>query len=50
MTMVTQVVADVLLAAAVALVLVCALGVALMRGVYAKLHYVTPIAVVWRRC
>ena len=44
--MVTQVVADVLLVAAVGLVLVCALGVALMRDVYAKLHYVTPIAVV----
>jgi multisubunit Na+/H+ antiporter MnhG subunit len=41
-----QIAVDVLLAAAVALVLVCALGVALMHDLYAKLHYVTPIAVV----
>ncbi len=44
--MIAQVVADVLLAAAVVLVVVCALGVALMPDVYAKLHFVTPIAVV----
>jgi len=44
--MVARVVGDVLLGMAVALVLVCALGVAVMRDVYARLHYVTPIAVV----
>jgi multisubunit Na+/H+ antiporter MnhG subunit len=44
--MIARVVADVFLGVAVALVLVCSLGLALMRDVYARLHYVTPIAVV----
>jgi multisubunit Na+/H+ antiporter MnhG subunit len=39
-------VADVLLALAVLIVAAAALGVAIMPGAYAKLHYVTPAAVV----
>lgn len=41
-----SVVADVLLACAVALVLACAVGVLLMRDVYQKLHFLTPVSVV----
>ncbi|HVT67024.1 MAG TPA: monovalent cation/H(+) antiporter subunit G [Trebonia sp.] len=44
--MVRQVVADILLALAVLTVAASALGVAVMRSPYARLHYVTPAAVV----
>ena len=44
--MTRQVVADVLLAAAVLVVAGAALGVLLMPGAYAKLHFVTPAAIV----
>jgi multisubunit Na+/H+ antiporter MnhG subunit len=45
-TVVQTVVADVLLAAAVLVVLASALGVLLMRDVFEKLHFVTPAALV----
>jgi multisubunit Na+/H+ antiporter MnhG subunit len=38
--------ADILLGLAVALVLVSSVGILVMRDVYQKLHYVTPIALV----
>jgi multisubunit Na+/H+ antiporter MnhG subunit len=38
--------ADVLLGLAVAIVLVSSIGVLVMRDVYQKLHYVTPLALV----
>jgi multisubunit Na+/H+ antiporter MnhG subunit len=41
-----QIIADVLLALAVLIVAASALGVLVMPGAYAKLHYVTPAAVV----
>jgi multicomponent Na+:H+ antiporter subunit G len=41
-----QIVADVLLGAAVLIVAVSALGVLFMPGAFAKLHYVTPATVV----
>jgi multisubunit Na+/H+ antiporter MnhG subunit len=41
-----QIVADVLLAAGVLVVAGAALGVLLMPGAYAKLHFVTPAAIV----
>ena len=44
--MVREVTADVLLALAVLTVFASALGVAVMRDSYARLHYVTPAAVV----
>ena len=44
--MTRQVVADALLAAAVLVVAGAALGVLLMPGAYAKLHFVTPAAIV----
>ena len=44
--MTRQIVADVLLAAAVLVVAGAALGVLLMPGAYAKLHLVTPAAIV----
>lgn len=37
---------DVLLGLAVATLLICSLGVAVMRDVYQKLHFVTPAALV----
>lgn len=44
--MTRQIVADVLLAAAVLIVAASALGVLSMRDAFAKLHYVTPATVV----
>jgi multisubunit Na+/H+ antiporter MnhG subunit len=44
--MTRQVISDVLLALAVLTVAAAALGIAVMPGPYAKLHYVTPAAVV----
>ena len=44
--MIREVVADVLLALAVLTVAAAALGVAVMPDAYARLHYVTPAAVV----
>jgi multisubunit Na+/H+ antiporter MnhG subunit len=44
--MIRQVITDVLLAMAVLTVAAAALGVALMPDAYARLHYVTPAAVV----
>jgi multisubunit Na+/H+ antiporter MnhG subunit len=44
--MITEAVSDVLLGLAVVVVLASSLGVLVMRGVYAKLHYLTPIALV----
>ena len=44
--MIRQVVTDVLLALAVLTVAAAALGVAIMPNAYARLHYVTPAAVV----
>lgn len=44
--MTTQIVADVLLAVAVLIVAASALGVLFMRDAFARLHYVTPAAVV----
>jgi multisubunit Na+/H+ antiporter MnhG subunit len=41
-----QIIADVLLGLAAALVLASSAGLLLMRDAYAKLHYVTPIALV----
>ena len=46
MTVVQEVVVDVLLALAVLLVLVSSLGVLVMRDVFEKVHYVTPAALV----
>ena len=44
--MIQEIAADVLLGLAVATVLASALGILVMRGVYRKLHYVTPAALV----
>jgi multisubunit Na+/H+ antiporter MnhG subunit len=44
--MITEAVSDALLGLAVVVVLASSLGVLVMRGVYAKLHYLTPIALV----
>lgn len=44
--MTRQIIADVLLALAVLIVAMSALGVLLMRDAFAKLHYVTPATVV----
>ena len=44
--MIREVIADVLLALAVLTVAASAIGVAVMRDAYARLHYVTPAAVV----
>ena len=44
--MIQEVFADVLLGLAVAVVLASALGILVMRGVYRKLHFVTPAALV----
>lgn len=44
--MIREVIADVLLALAVLVVAASALGVAIMPTTYARLHYVTPAAVV----
>ena len=44
--MIREVITDVLLALAVLVVLASALGVAVMPNAYARLHYVTPAAVV----
>lgn len=44
--MIRTVVADVLLGLAVLTVLSASVGVLVMRGAYAKLHYVTPAALV----
>jgi multisubunit Na+/H+ antiporter MnhG subunit len=44
--MTREVITDVLLALAVLTVAAAALGIAIMPGAYAKLHYVTPAAVV----
>jgi multisubunit Na+/H+ antiporter MnhG subunit len=41
-----SVVADALLACAAALVLACTIGVLVMRDVYQKLHFLTPISIV----
>jgi multisubunit Na+/H+ antiporter MnhG subunit len=41
-----EAVADVLLGLAAVTVLASALGILLMRGVYRKLHFVTPVALV----
>lgn len=41
-----EVIADVLLGLAAALVLACCAGLAVMRDSYQRLHYVTPLAVV----
>jgi multisubunit Na+/H+ antiporter MnhG subunit len=41
-----QILADILLALAVALVLASSVGILVMRDAYQKLHYVTPAAVV----
>lgn len=41
-----HVTADVLLALAVLVVLVSCVGVLIMRGVYAKLHFLTPVSLV----
>jgi monovalent cation/proton antiporter MnhG/PhaG subunit len=46
MAVIREVVADVLLGLAVLTVAVAALGVAVMPDAYARLHYVTPAAVV----
>jgi multisubunit Na+/H+ antiporter MnhG subunit len=43
---VQQIVADVLLGLAVALVLASCVGILVMRDTYQKLHYVTPAAVI----
>jgi multisubunit Na+/H+ antiporter MnhG subunit len=43
---INTVVSDVLLGVAVVVVLAGSLGVLVMRGVYAKLHFLTPIALV----
>lgn len=44
--MVRTVVADVLLCLAAVVVLASSVGLLIMRGVYRKLHYVTPVALV----
>ena len=44
--MIQEVAADVLLGLAVAIVLASSAGVLVMRGVYRKLHFVTPAALV----
>ena len=44
--MIREVFADVLLGLAAAIVLASSLGILLMRGVYRKLHFVTPVALV----
>ena len=44
--MVREIITDVLLALAVLTVAASAIGVAIMPGAYARLHYVTPAAVV----
>ena len=44
--MIQEIAADVLLGLAAATVLASALGILVMRGVYRKLHYVTPAALV----
>ena len=44
--MIREVFADVLLGLAAAVVLASALGILVMRGVYRKLHFVTPAALV----
>ena len=44
--MIREVFADVLLGLAVAVVLASALGILVMRGVYRKLHFVSPAALV----
>lgn len=44
--MIREVVADVFLGLAAGTVLASALGILLMRGVYRKLHFVTPVALV----
>jgi multisubunit Na+/H+ antiporter MnhG subunit len=41
-----EIIADVLLSLAVAIVLASAVGILVMRDVYQKLHYVTPVALV----
>ena len=41
-----HVTADVLLALAVVVVLISCVGVLVMRGVYAKLHFLTPVSLV----
>ena len=46
--MIREVISDVLLALAVLTVAAAALGVAVMPDAYARLHYVTPAAVVHR--